>query len=239
MKTHVHFSSVALAAVLVLSACSDATQDPITGPSLRRGGRGGGGGPVITECTGVLPPGTYENIQVPEGASCTINGSLIRGSVLALANSRLFMSNDQVLDFIKGDGADIVHIVTTIVDGQIFLHNGTLSGGGGVLNVLIANGTIVRGGNIHVENMVTDIIAIFNVTVEGGSIELIDNVTESFLQTEFNTVSSNVDVFRNSGAGGKFITNNTAGGAVRCFNNTGAFVAGGPNFAPSRQGQCF
>lgn len=238
MKQPVHFSSMALAAVVALSACADATQDPITGPSLRPSG-GGDAPPSTTACTGVLPPGTYGNIVVPAGASCTITGSIIRGNVRALADSRLFMSSDQVIGFIKGEGADIVHIVSTIVDEQIFLENGTLSGGGGVLNVLIANGTVVRGGNIHVENMVTDIIAIFNVSVESGSIELIGNVTESFLQNEFNVVSTNVDVIGNSGAGGKFVTNNTAGVAVRCFSNTGAFFAGGPNFAPSRQGQCF
>jgi hypothetical protein len=241
MKNAVSLSYLALATAVALSACADATRDPITGPSLRRGGGGGGGGGdiVLTECNGTLPPGTYDNIIVPPGATCTINGSVIRGSVLALRDSRLFMSSDQVVDFIKGDGADIVHIVATTVGEQIFLHNGTLSGGGGFLNVLISNGTVVRNGNIHVQNMQADIIAIMNVTVERGSIELIDNVTETFLQTEFNVVGANVDVFRNSGAGGKFITNNTAGVAVRCFENTGAFFVGGPNFAPSRQGQCF
>jgi hypothetical protein len=26
-----------------------------------------------TRCVGVLPPGVYDNVVVPEGASCTIN----------------------------------------------------------------------------------------------------------------------------------------------------------------------
>lgn len=236
MKNPVHLSSIVLAAVVALGACSDATQDPITGPSLRRGG---GVAISSTECTGVLPPGTYGNIRVPEGASCTINGSVIRGNIVALADSRLFMSSDQVFGFIKGEGADIVQIVGTTVEEQIYLVNGTLSGGGGHLNVLIANGTIVRGGDIYVANFDADIIALFNVTVTNGSIRLEDNVTQSFLQSDINTVSGSVEILRNGGAGPKFVATNTAGVAVRCFENTGAFFAGGPNFAPVREGQCF
>ena len=237
MNKHVRIIQAGIA-LMALAACSDPVgPDPVPGPSLRR--NRGGDQPTLTECTGVLPPGTYDNIIVPAGAACTIDGSVIRGNVLALTDSRLFMSNDQVIGFIKGDGADIVQIVSTTVGGVIFIQNGSLSGGGGIVNVLIANGTVVTGGSIHVENMVTDIISIYNTTVTNGSIEVIGNTTEAFLQTEFNTVSQNVDVFDNGGPGGKFLTNNTAGVAVRCFGNTGAFIAGGPNFAPSRQGQCF
>ncbi|HJU68959.1 MAG TPA: hypothetical protein VJ650_12035 [Gemmatimonadaceae bacterium] len=239
MTSRVGFAAFALTVSLVMSACSDPTAPrPDEDPSFRRNG-GSGGTITMTQCTGVLPPGTYDHVIVPPGASCTVNGSLIRGNVLALADSRLFMSADEVLGFIKGDGADIVHILGTTVADQIFIHNGSLSGAGGVLNVWIAGGTVVTGGNIHVENMQADIISIVNTTVANGSIELFDNATETFLQSEFNTVSANVDVFRNGGAGGKFITNNTAGVAVRCFDNTGAFVIGGPNVAPSREGQCF
>lgn len=235
MKNHVGRTAAVLAALLVVTACADdAARDPITGPSLRRNG----GETATVQCTGVLPPGTYNNVMVPEGATCTINGSTITGNVLAKTDSRLFMSTDEVWGFIKGDGADIVHIIGTTVLDQVFLWNGTLSGGGGVLNVHIVN-TVVTGGNVHVENMTADIISIVDTRVDNGSIEVIDNVTETLLQTEFNQVSQNVDVFRNTGAGPKFVSQNTAGVAVRCFDNTGAFIVGGPNFAPSRQGQCF
>ena len=121
MMKHVGRTAPVLAALLVVAACADdAARDPITGPSLRRNGRNGGGFPT-EQCTGVLPPGTYTNVMVPEGAACTINGSTILGNVLAKTNSQLYMSTNQVLGGIKGDGADVVHIFATTVGEQIFI----------------------------------------------------------------------------------------------------------------------
>ena len=89
--------------------------------------------------------------------------------------------------------------------------------------------------------MVADLLFIGNSRVTNGSISAVDNVTEQLLQIQANEASQNIDVFRTSGAGLKVVVDNTAGVAVRCFDNTPLFplFVGGPNTAPSREGQCF
>jgi len=45
-------------------------------------------------CTGALPPGTYNNVTVPAGASCTIDGSRILGSVTVKTGASLDTQNN-------------------------------------------------------------------------------------------------------------------------------------------------
>jgi hypothetical protein len=53
-----------------------------------------------------------------------------------------------------------------------------------------------------------------------------------------NTVSENLQVYKNTGPGTKQVIQNTAGQIVQCFDNSPPFI-GGPNTAPKKEGQCF
>jgi hypothetical protein len=49
-----------------------------------------------TECTGTLPPGTYEAIVVPEGQECSVAGSNVLGDVIALERASVQLADTEV-----------------------------------------------------------------------------------------------------------------------------------------------
>ena len=219
-----------LFATLALSACGNAAVDQsITGVPSLRAGEGGG----TTQCEGTLPPGVYENVIVPPGASCVLNNSTILRNVTALPRSEVTLVDDQV-------GGDIVshNAVRTTVQG------GTVGGsirikGGGFRGVAASvNNVLVSGGNVEVDKVEAGIIVVIFTRVPNGSILASRNITEDIFQIAINNVGQSIEVFDNTGPAQKIVNDNFAGIAVRCEGNTPPFL-GGPNFAPTVEGQCF
>ena len=222
--------AAALVAMFALGACSDTPpQQSITGvPSMNaNGGRG------TTHCQGTLPPGVYENIVVLPDAICLLNNSVIIRDVMALPRSSLVMVDDQVGGNIESHNAT-----------QVIVQGGTVGGGirikgGGFQGVAASiNNVTVSGGDIQVENVEANILFIGSSRVTNGGILTSRNVVTSDFQIQFNTVSESLEVFRTLGPAAKIVSLNTVADAVRCEGNEPPFV-GGPNFAPTREGQCF
>jgi hypothetical protein len=97
-----------------------------------------------TVCIGVIA-GTHDNVIVPEGASCLIEGpgTLIRGNVTALADSDLLIQGGVVVrGNVKGLPDSIVSLLSTDVGGDV------IGDKTDVLNLPFM-GNIVRG-DIHV-----------------------------------------------------------------------------------------
>jgi hypothetical protein len=224
-------ASSPILAGLVLLACNEArapTEPTVGQPSLAvtRG---------TTHCVGVLTPGTYDNVEVPPGASCFLTNSTILGSVKALEHARLFMFNDQVRGNVDGDKAAGVQVAASRVGGNIQIKEGTNPFEFGVA---VYAGTVLDQGNIQVEKMNTGIL-IVTTRLEKGSIKIEENTTTSALfEVTSNSVSGNIQIFKNSGSASKLVSANIAGGAIQCFENQLPFI-GGPNTAPTKQGQCF
>ena len=76
----------------------------------------GAGGDI--NCVGTRT-GTFDNVTVPVGATCTLRNSTVQGNLKALENSRLFVSNTIVRGDIQGDKARIVRVTAGRVDGNI------------------------------------------------------------------------------------------------------------------------
>jgi hypothetical protein len=221
-------AGAALVGALALGSCADdPSPQSVTGlPSLNVG-RGN------AQCDGVLPPGVYDNVEVPPNGICLLTNSTVRGNVVALRNSYLTMRDNQVQGNVKGDKATQVVVQGGSVGGNIQITEGTAAGVGASIN-----GTTVRNGNIQVEKMNTSIIFIGFTVVEKGNIQAVENVTEIVFQVANNEVAQNIQVYKNTGPAGKFVDSNIAGSQIQCFENTLPFV-GGPNTAPKREGQCF
>lgn len=225
--------------VLVALACSDATgPDRMPTPREPRLASGGGGN---TRCVGTLPPGTYQNVTVPEDARCVLEHSTVLGNVTAREGSRLTMFNVRVLENVHGLKADAVEITAFplgagSVGENIHIH-GAESPEPGSTTVVI-NTVEVMHGNIHVENNNASGIVILNNSVREGSIISQRNNAVFFHTIQDNRVGQNVLVFRNTGPGPKSVDHNFVAGAVMCFGNEQPFV-GGPNVAERTEGQCF
>ena len=217
---------------IALAACADGS----AGPLLTEAGSGrdsGGGISGDLRCTGTRS-GTFDNVTVPVGATCTLENSTVQGNLKALENSRLYVSNTRVHGNVQGDKASIVHVTGGRVDGNIQIVQGTSPG---ALGVAITGGTVVTGGDIQIEKMVTGRILIEDARVDNGNIQVVENSTSGGLDIVRNRTGANMQVFKNVGAGAKTVRENTVAQDLQCKENTSPFT-GSPNTAGDKEDQC-
>ncbi len=220
-------SALALTAALLVAACQDRAPDSSPHRSHFQRGRG------TTQCEGTLPPGTYDNIVVLPKGTCTLREVVVLRNVTVLPTGHLVMTNYDIRGEVLGHNAGQIIMQSGRVVESIRLKGGASPGVGASIH-----STVVERGNIEIELMETGIIFVGFNEVPNGRIYVADNRTDLFLQVAFNTVGETVEVYRNSGPSPKTTDFNTAGLAVRCEGNELPYV-GGPNVAPSRNGQCF
>ena len=110
-------------------------------------------------CRGTIGATTVDNLLVPQGASCTLNGTRIEGTVKVERNAALTASGIRVKGNVQSEGfKNIVLRQGSIVVGSVQLENGLRGGSGRVLNTRIngdlqffSNGArmIARGNTIQ------------------------------------------------------------------------------------------
>ena len=220
-----------LACAALSAACSDPTAPPTVAEVPRLATSSGN-----TRCVGTLPPGTYQNVTVPEGATCVLENSIVLGNVTAREDSRLTLFNVQVGANVHGLKAAVMSIFGGgSVGDNIHIHGADSPN---VLFSVFINQTEVLRGNIHVEQNNAGGIGVINNSVMSGSIIIQQNDAAVFNTIQDNRIAQNLLVMDNGGPGPKSVNNNFLDGKVICFRNDPPFV-GGPNFAESSQGQCF
>jgi hypothetical protein len=219
--------------VLILTACDNGAQDPTsathdandftattTSSDLR--------------CRGTVT-GTFQDVIVPAGATCTIQGSTVNGNVLARERSRLFISATRVAGNIDGVAASVVQVKGGSVGGNIEVGDGSSPG---EVGVAVYAGTVLTRGDLRVRRMNTGEIRIADIRLRNGSITVEENFVSSSLRVVRNFVAKDVTVRRNRGAGQKIVRNNEVLQTIKCEENAPPFV-GGPNQAARAEGQCF
>ena len=203
-----------------------------------------------TPCVGALS-GSFDNVIVPPGATCTLTNSTVSGNVKALEDSRLLIRNSMIDGNVEGDKADIVQIFSGSVRQYILIKEGgpaVVPPGPSPFNVcgfgmdftpceaLVSGTTVVEGG-IQVEKMTGSVlidssVKAGNVKVEGNTV----NAPEVLIILD-STVDQNLQLFKNVGTGNKLVQGNTVGDNLQCFENDAPFAA--PfNTAGSAEGQC-
>lgn len=198
------------------------------------------------QCVGIVTLGSFDNVVVPEGATCDISNSEIRGNVKALRNSRLLVSGgNTIAGNVEGDNAQDVQIfnrgpLPNVIRGNsVFVMNSVL--GSAVCGAVVPRGDIIivkSRGTIAVGGGLCAPFGGGN-SVELGNIKVEDTViTGLSFDVSDNKVGQNVQIFKNIGGQPKTVVNNVVGESVQCFDNAPPFV-GGPNLAPKREGQCF
>lgn len=229
------FAAFSLALALALVACGG-TVDPL----LERTDASGvenGPDPASTDdqpCTGVVVGGTYENVTVPEGSTCTLRGVTVSGNVVALRNARLFVEDSRVDGNIQGDKAAVVHVRGGRLDGNLQMQEGVSTG---ELGVSITGGTVLTQGNIQVTKMRTGQIVVTDAVLEKGNLQVEENEVTTSLEIARNRVAQNLEVRKNRGGAAKVVRENTVGQKLECKENDSPFV-GGPNAASEAEGQC-
>ena len=218
----------------LLAACGDA---PPTSPRADALDLGGPRRALAVDenydCTGTVS-GSFTNVFVPAGQTCTLQNATVSGSILAREGARLFVSGTRVDGNIDGVEARVVQVRGGTVGGSIQIADGQSPAALGAAVL----GTRLTQGNITVLKMRTGSIRIEDAILEQGNIQLDENSVATALAIVRNTVAQNVQVFKTEGAGSKAVRNNRIGQIVQCKENALPFI-GGPNLAGDRQDQCF
>lgn len=225
-----------LACAVLAAACADMTAPTRTASDTPRFAAS----PGNTRCVGTLPPGTYQNVTVPQGETCLLEHSIVEGNVTAREGSRLTLINVRVGENVHGVKPAMVHVSafpigSGSVGGNIHLHG--VDSPNQLFSVFINQMEVLRG-NIHVEQSNVGGMEVSNNSVMAGSILIQGNDAAFFNTIQDNRIAQNLIVMDNRGPGPKSVNNNFLVGTVICFRNDPPFV-GGPNFAQSSEGQCF
>lgn len=230
------FSALSLVVALALAGCADAVtplleRTDASGPQNGTNASSSGD----DRCTGVVAGGTYENIKVEEGSTCTLRGVTVSGNVVALKNARLIVEDSRVEGNIQGENAAVVHVRGGLLGGSLQIHEGVSNG---ELGVSITGGTVLTQGNIQVTKMRTDRILIADAVLEKGNLQVEENAVTGSLEVARNRVAQNLEVRKHQGGAAKLVRDNTVGQKLSCKENASPFV-GGPNAAAEAEGQCF
>jgi hypothetical protein len=178
--------------------------------------------------------GTFQNVIVPEQATCTLTNAIVSANILAKAGASVFVLSTTTGGNIDGVEAAVVHVRAGRVGGSIHAVDGQSPGASGVR---IYGGTVLTQGNITIQKMNTGTIAVTDARLLKGNIQIQENQISGRLDVLRNVVAQNLEVFVNSGAGSKTVANNRVSQKLSCKDNTAPFT-GRPNQAGSVEGQC-
>jgi hypothetical protein len=93
-------------------------------------------------CRGTLGATTVDNLRVPSGASCTLNGTTVKGTIKVERGAKLFAYGVRVVGNIQSEGFQSVFIKEgSKVGGSVQLENGK-SGGVGNVTATRINGDL-------------------------------------------------------------------------------------------------
>jgi hypothetical protein len=86
-------------------------------------------------CRGTIGATTVDNLRVPQGASCTLNGTRVEGTVKVERNATLVANTIRVKGNVQSEGFKNVTLRrNSVVVGSVQLENGLRGGAGRVLN---------------------------------------------------------------------------------------------------------
>lgn len=208
---------------------------------------------TATECTSTLEGGTFDEIVVPDGATCKLFGVVVEGDVTVGEDAKLVTRGQtQIGGDVASDGARSVLLIDTDVLGDIDLTGTTgaiVIGSAGCAVDPIAGGSIRLIGNFGT-------IAVCEMTVGGSliarnnrsSLGLFDNdVTDNLIVKNHrgyaiwvkgNTVGGYTLVQDNKVSYKVSVKNNAIAGDLRCFSNIPNPVHTGNIVGGERLGGC-
>ena len=197
-------------------------------------------------CVGAAT-GTFDNVVVPRGATCTLSNSVVRGNVVVHEQGALYAITNDIFGNVEATKPRFVWLDNNQVGGRVWAKE--TGPAPDALPIWFCRNDVA--GNIQVEKIVASfgIILGFGAgcpgagggNTVGGNLVVLENVigpTIGGLIVVGNQVRENLQVFKNMGPGPKHVNTNIVGANLQCFENEPPF-AGGPNVAAKAEGQCF
>jgi len=89
-------------------------------------------------CRGTIGAATVDNLRVPTGATCTLNGTKVKGTIKVERGARLFANGVSVVGNIQSEGFQTVSVKEgSTVGGSVQLENGQRDGLGRIASTRI------------------------------------------------------------------------------------------------------
>jgi hypothetical protein len=139
-------------------------------------------------CRGTIGATTVDNLLVPTGATCTLNGTKVQGTVKIENGARLYAEGIKVIGNVQSEGFKVVSLRSgSRIGGSVQLENGQSGGLGKVVSTRI-------NGNLQFFSNKSRIVA-RNDTVF-GNLQAVSNT--GGLVIERNTIAENLQCKQNS-----------------------------------------
>ena len=138
-------------------------------------------------CRGTIGSTTVDNLRVPQGATCTLNGTRVEGTVLVERNATLFANGIRVKGNVQSEGfKKIVLRQNSVVVGSVQLENGLEGGTGKVLNSRINGDLQFFSNEARMVARGNTILANFQANQNTGGLVIENNRIAENLQCQAN-----------------------------------------------------
>ncbi len=139
-------------------------------------------------CRGTIGGATVDNVRVPQGASCTLNGTRVEGTVKVERNAKLFANGIRVKGNVQSEGFRTIFLrENSVVVGSVQLENGLDGGSGNVLNSRINGDLQFFSNEARMVARGNTILANFQANQNKGGLVIQNNRIAENLQCQSNT----------------------------------------------------
>jgi hypothetical protein len=135
-------------------------------------------------CTGAIGPETVDNVRVPEGAACTLDGTVVQGTVKVERAATLQANAVTVIGNVQGEGAANVVLRGSQVGGSVQVKQG---------GAAETSGSRVTG-DIQYDQQTGALRVVDNIV--GGSVQVVAN--EGGITILTNTIDGNLQCKENA-----------------------------------------
>ncbi len=138
-------------------------------------------------CRGTIGSTTVDNLQVPQGASCTLNGTRVEGTVKVERNATLVANTIRVKGNVQSEGfKNITLRQNSVVVGSVQLENGLDGGSGRVLNSKVNGDLQFFSNDARMIARGNTLLANFQANQNTGGLVIENNKIAENLQCESN-----------------------------------------------------
>jgi hypothetical protein len=140
------------------------------------------------KCRGTIGSTTVDNLLVSQGASCTLNGTKVKGTIKVANNARLVANGVRVIGNVQSEGfQSIVLREGSRVGGSVQLENGQEGGSGKVVSTRINGDLQFEANEARMVARNSTILANLQVFQNTGGVVLENNTIAENLQCKENS----------------------------------------------------
>ena len=138
-------------------------------------------------CRGTIGATTVDNLRVPQGATCTLNGTKVEGTAKVERNATLTASGIRVKGNVQSEGfKNITLRQSSVVVGSVQLENGLDGGSGRVLNSKVNGDLQFFSNDARMVARGNTILANFQANQNSGGLVIENNRIAENLQCQSN-----------------------------------------------------